>query len=73
MVRERFFSIIKELGLSLDIKSEFEEIAKKIAGGASTDYAASRGEYLSAKIVAEALELIVTEGKDRAMTEINSR
>ena len=55
MIRERYFSMVKELGLSLDIKSEFEEIAKKISEGASPDYAASRGEYLSGKIISEAL------------------
>ena len=55
MISDRYFSIVEGLGLSLDIKSELEEISKEISEGASPDYAASRGEYLSGKIVAEAL------------------
>ncbi|MDO8481668.1 MAG: aspartate kinase [bacterium] len=55
IVTERFTTIAKELNLSLDIKGELEKIKSEIAGGASADYAASRGEYLTGKIVAEVL------------------
>ncbi|MCR4281162.1 MAG: aspartate kinase, partial [Candidatus Kaiserbacteria bacterium] len=55
VVSERFITIAKELGLSLDIKGELEKIAQDIARGASADYSASRGEYLCGKILAEAL------------------
>ncbi|HXK38789.1 MAG TPA: aspartate kinase [Candidatus Paceibacterota bacterium] len=55
IVSGRFTAIVKDLGLSLDIKGELEKITRDIAGGASADYAASRGEYLCGKIVAEAL------------------
>ncbi len=54
-VSERFISIVKDLGLSMDIRGELEKIAQDIIGGASADYAASRGEYLCGKIIAEAL------------------
>lgn len=55
VVSERFITIAKELGLSLDIKGELEKIAQDIARDASADYSASRGEYLCGKILAEAL------------------
>src|SRR3989338_8253330 len=55
VVTERFITIVQELGLSLNIKSELEKIARDIALGASADYSASRGEYLCGKIVAEVL------------------
>ena len=49
--------------------------AEKIVDFVLGKFKASEQDKLkkSKKIVAEALELIVTEGKDRAMTEINSR
>lgn len=55
VITERFTEIVKGLGLSLNIKSELEKIARDIKNGASPDHAASRGEYLNGKIVAEVL------------------
>ncbi|MDO8561436.1 MAG: aspartate kinase [bacterium] len=55
VITERFMEIVKDLGLSLDIRSELGKVARDIKNGASPDYAASRGEYINGKIVAEAL------------------
>lgn len=55
IVVDRYAEIIRELGINLDLDTEIEEIARRIQAGASSDYAASRGEYLNGKIVAAVL------------------
>lgn len=55
MITARYAEIIKGLGLTFDINVAMEGIAQEIANGASADYAASRGEYLNGKLIAEAL------------------
>lgn len=54
-VAERFLGIVEDLGLDLDVTSEFNSIRSYLAQGASVDYIVSRGEYLSAKITAKYL------------------
>ena len=54
-VKERFDSIIKGLGLTMDLSGEYTEIENRLAAGATKDYIASRGEYLSAIVLAGAL------------------
>jgi len=55
LIRTRFLEIVEDLGLSLDLRPELEEIKKRIAGGATADYVASRGEYLNGIILAKLL------------------
>lgn len=55
LVRARFDDIIRDLNIDLDLSADFDEIEKKINSSTSPDYAASRGEYLSAKILAKKL------------------
>ena len=52
---DRYQRIISDLGLNLDLTPRLEQIKQDIAQGASADYAASRGEFLNAPIVAELL------------------
>ncbi len=54
-ISRRFLDIRNELGLSLDLEEDLSEIRQQIFSGASADFCASRGEYLSAKVVAELL------------------
>ncbi|MBR2473507.1 MAG: aspartate kinase [Clostridia bacterium] len=54
-IMDRYNSIIKELGLSLDLTGEFEQIKSSMIHKAGRDYAASRGEYLSGIVLANAL------------------
>jgi len=54
-ISDRYLAIRTELGLDVDLESELAWIRTQIEGGASADYAASRGEYLSAKLVAAML------------------
>ena len=52
IIRERFIEIVKDLGISLDINSILDETEKAIDQNKSADFAASRGEYLSARVAA---------------------
>lgn len=51
----RFEEIVKGLGLALDLTPEFNVIRDQINSGAGRDYAASRGEFLSAIVMAKLL------------------
>jgi aspartate kinase len=53
VISGRYLEIISELGLSLDLTPYLNEIIDKIAGGATVDYIASRGEYLNGLIIAD--------------------
>lgn len=52
-IEERYNGIINDLGLSLDLKPEFDKIKNAIVHHAGRDYIASRGEYLNSMILAE--------------------
>lgn len=55
-VRARFKEIVKDLGLTFDIDAVLDETEEAIAANIeSADFAASRGEYLSARVMAELL------------------
>ncbi|MGN1234672.1 MAG: aspartate kinase, partial [Christensenellaceae bacterium] len=63
-IRERFVGIVRELGLSLDIDPILDEIEEMINETKSSDYAASRGEYLSARIMSALLGYTFIDAKD---------
>lgn len=63
-VKARFRDIVKQLNLTLDIESVLEETRKQIDLRRSEDFTASRGEYLCARIVAEALGAKFIDAKD---------
>ena len=56
VIKERFLGLEADLGIQVGIANEFDTIEKNLENGASADYLASRGEYLSAKIIAAFLE-----------------
>jgi aspartate kinase len=64
LVRARFESIVKELGISFDIKSVLDETERRINEEQSEDFTASRGEYLSARVVAEVLGAKFIDAED---------
>ncbi len=51
-IKDRYNSIISDLGLDLSLEKEFDEIYANISGKAGDSYAASRGEYLNGIILA---------------------
>ncbi len=55
LIADRYRTIVKDLGLALDLEPHLEEVKQKIAGGAGADYAASRGEAINGLIVAALL------------------
>lgn len=54
-ISARFEGIARDLGLRFDAKAACAEIADRLADGATPDWAASRGEWLSGKLLAEFL------------------
>jgi aspartate kinase len=55
IISGRYLEIVRDLGLDLDLRPPLEEVKKKISQGASADYTASRGEFLSGLITASLL------------------
>jgi len=56
LISERYTGIVEELGVKLDIKDHLDKVKKRIAEGASSDYTASRGEYLMGLILSQTLD-----------------
>ena len=54
-VAKRFHEIVNELGVDVDLEGNLKVIKEGIEVSKTPDYAASRGEYLSAKILAAKL------------------
>ncbi|MBN1422809.1 MAG: aspartate kinase [Planctomycetes bacterium] len=54
-IRERYSRIAEDLGTSKGIQSWLKDVEIGIRGGRSRDWVASRGEYLQARIMADAL------------------
>ncbi len=54
-IKQRYNSIITELGINLDLSGEYEYIKNAILHNSGRDYAASRGEYLNGIILAKYL------------------
>lgn len=55
MICDRYISVRDALGLSTDIESEFAVLREKIDSGISEDELVSRGEYFSARLMADYL------------------
>ncbi len=56
-IRVRFLNIEKEIGKDLGIEAGLDEAENEILNGAGKDYAASRGEFLAAKVMAAVLDV----------------
>lgn len=54
-IKQRYIDIAKHCGLKTDIDAEFSAFASKLNKKTSVDYIVSRGEYFSAKLMAEYL------------------
>lgn len=63
-VIDRYVGIVKDLGLSFDIKKHLEIVKNDLEAGASKDYAASRGEYLNGLILANYLGYEFVDAKE---------
>lgn len=56
IIRSRFAELKQKLGSSLDIDAELDAIIKEAPSHATSDYLASRGEYLNGKLMADLLD-----------------
>lgn len=63
-IRQRYSDIINDLGLDFSIEDQLNTIKKDLEAGASSDYAASRGEYLNGLILAKYLNFEFVDAKD---------
>lgn len=66
LVKQRYDEILAGLSLDLDFSKEFAEIKEKMATE-STEYAASRGEYLNGLLVAEYLKASYVDPADHIL------
>ncbi|MBE7087779.1 MAG: aspartate kinase [Clostridiales bacterium] len=77
LIKERFKGIVEDLKLDLDIDAILDKTEKEIISECSADFTASRGEYLSAIVMAnllgatfvDAAELIRFDSKGRLNDE----
>ncbi len=63
-IEERFRQIRDELGLSFDIRGEFALLREKLNKGMNVDELVSRGEYFTARLMAEYLGLPFVDAAD---------
>ncbi len=61
-VRDRYEEIVRTLGLRVDIRAELHRIEKELPR--SEEYAASRGEYLCARLLADYLSMPFIDAAD---------
>ncbi len=55
LIEQRYNQIITDLGIDLDLSPQLAKTKADLAGGASKEYAASRGEFLNGPIIAAVL------------------
>ena len=55
LISQRYKEIVNELNIDVNINTYLEKVKADIENGASSDYAASRGEYLNGVILAKYL------------------
>jgi len=64
LIEDRFKSIKEKLNLSIDLDHEFDIIREKLDNKCDEDYIVSRGEYLSALLMADYLQCDFIDAKD---------
>ncbi|NCB00647.1 MAG: aspartate kinase [Spirochaetia bacterium] len=69
VIRERYLTIAKDLGVKGNIASALDEVYDNISKGAGKDYAASRGEYLNAVIISQYLGWNLIDASDVVLIE----
>ena len=63
-IRERFKGIVNDLAIDLDIDAYLDKVEEEMNKYASAEFCASRGEYLSAVIMAKVLGYTFIDAKD---------
>lgn len=63
-IKDRYCGIVNDLNLDFNITDHIDIVKKDLENGASSDYAASRGEYLNGLILADYLGFEFVDAKD---------
>lgn len=63
-IRDRFRGIVAELNADIDIESVLDDTEQAIVEEKNQDFTASRGEYLSGRIIAAYLDIPFIDAKD---------
>lgn len=63
-IKDRYCGIVSDLDLTFNIREHLDIVKKDLEDGASSDYAASRGEYLNGLILANYLGFEFIDAKD---------
>lgn len=63
-IRDRYLGIVNDLNLNFDISKHLDIVKQDLENGASSDYAASRGEYLNGLILANYLGFEFVDAKE---------
>lgn len=72
-IKSRYVEIVKKLGISYDIVSELDCILNESKDKSERDYLASRGEYLSAKILSIYFDAIFLDMKGLIIFDDNKK
>lgn len=64
IIEDRFNLIKEELNLTIDLEHEFKVIKENLDNKCEEDYIVSRGEYLSAKLLADYMQCDFIDAKD---------
>jgi aspartate kinase len=71
IIEDRFNSIKEKLNLNIDLDHEFEIIKKNLDNKCDEDYIASRGEYLTAMLMADYLQCDFIDAENVIMFNYN--
>ncbi len=63
-IKERYNGIISELGIDMSLDEDFDLIAQELKNRPARDFAASRGEYLNGKVLANFLGFNFVDAAD---------
>lgn len=72
-IAERFCGIVRELSVDLDIQNILKETKARMESEKSADFTASRGEYLSARVMAALLEASFIDSEDVVFFDENGK
>lgn len=72
-IAERFADIKRDLGLSLDIESEFDRYTSKLSKSTSVDELVSRGEYFTSRLLAEYIGFEFVDAADCIFFGMNGK
>ena len=73
LIEDRFLTLKRELNLTYPIENDLEELKQRLNKTISTDYLVSRGEYLTAKLMAEYLNFPFLDAKDIIIFRYNGK